>query len=71
MPEYTEKCWTDHQFTAWLREHGAIDNYKVGPNNVNYWYQGTGQDSVHVAFVIYNNAESTRKIYIRKDLLEN
>jgi hypothetical protein len=50
----------DHEFAAYLRKNGAIDNYQAIPNtNITEWYNGNGDV---VAKALYDNANSTRQI---------
>lgn len=52
----------DHAFAAWLRQRGALNNYRVQPTH-NEWYDKTGEV---IAIVVYNNANSTRVIILNE-----
>lgn len=57
-----ETDFTDHQFAAWLRKANAIDNWEHVNSFTNHWYNKKGE---HVATAIYDNANCTRRIFIR------
>ena len=60
--EYEKTNMTDHQFAAWLRKRGATENW-YSLLNMNCWFVGRNT----IALAIYDNANSTRNIYIKKD----
>jgi len=51
-PKFTKTEISDHAFAAYLRRHGAIDNYCVGSNKINHWYSDKAQTN-RVAFATY------------------
>ena len=58
---FTKVEMTDHQFAAFLRKLGAIDNYTVDPAGFNTWCDNEG---CIVAVATYDNAACTRNTYI-------
>ena len=61
MHGFTKVEMTDHQFAAFLRKLGAIDKYTVDPAGFNKWCDN---ECNTVAVATYDNAASTRNIYI-------
>jgi phage-related protein len=55
---------TDHQLAAFLRRHGAIDNWH-GVSRSNTWHAPDGRA---VAVCIYDNAASTYDCWIADGL---
>lgn len=52
---------TDHEFAAYLRKHGAINNYVVFRNSpVIPWYDSYGH---LIAAVFYDDEKCTREIF--------
>lgn len=63
MQGFVPKKWNDHQFAVWLQKHKAINDW-FAIANMNCWRRG---DEV-IAVAIYDNAQSTRSIYIKQDV---
>ena len=74
MPEYKyiRARFTDHEFAAWLRKHNAVDNYKslYEDGSLVQWFDNPECIGDPVATCIYDNAECTKDISIRRDLAE-
>jgi hypothetical protein len=52
---------SDHEFAAYLRKHGAINNYVIFRNSpVIHWHDGYGH---LVAATVYDNEKGTREIF--------
>ena len=63
MPiDYKKTNMTDHEFEKFLRSKKAINNYYHLANMV-CWYV----KDITIACAIYDNANSTRSIYILKE----
>jgi len=56
-----QRNFTDHQFAAYLRSKGAIDNFHPVPGvPATAWYAG---NSRLVAVAVYNNATCEKAIF--------
>ena len=61
----TEFNMTDHEFAAWLRRNKWDSTRLSRRSAVNVFYDDMGQV---IASVEYNNAESTRRIFLQGNL---
>lgn len=60
MHNLRETFFSDHDFAAYLRREGAINNYTSEGNSVRW----TRDDGSLAAVAIYDNANCTRRIYV-------
>ncbi len=60
MCELVERFYSDHEFAAYLRREGAINNYAHFGDRVR-WNRSDGSLA---AVAEFNNANCTRKIYL-------